>query len=374
MVSMENRARLILGIALLVSLGGASGCTYTRHHIRPLPTHGVEGLDPVPKEKEKVIIADYMIEPPDVLEITGIRLSPKVPYHLQVGDTVIVEVIGTLPDAPIRGEFPVQIGGQINLRFGYGSVTIMGMTVEEAQEAIHKHLLDYLRQPDVTVSLGNIASAQQITGPHLVAQDGKVNLGTYGTVSVVGLTIEQAKEAIEEHLSEELEEPDVALAVANYNSKFYYIITQGAGLGDRFQRLPISGNETVLDAITGLGQLPRTSSTKMWVARPGKGREGLDQILKVDYRAITQLGETATNYQLLPGDRLFISENKWTRLDTDINTIARPFQSAAQIATFFTNVATRFSGNVLRGGANPATNINTDGGLIGGGIGIPGIP
>ena len=208
------------------------------------------------------------------------------------------------------------------------------MNVEQAEEAIRNHLLDIIRNPVVTVSLGNIAASQQITGPRLVAQDGTVNLGVYGEVKTVGLTLPQAKEAIEQKLAETLDEPEISIDVQNYNSKFYYVIFQGAGLGDTIRKLPITGNETVLDAIASQGRIAQQSSNKIWIARPGRDRKGHDQILLVDWRAITQLGETGTNYQILPGDRVYIAEKVVIRLDNDLRDLFRPVFTVGQFINF----------------------------------------
>jgi hypothetical protein len=69
-----------------------------------------------------------------------------------------------------------------------------------------------------------------------------VTLGSYGSVPVVGMTIAQAKEAVEKHLSQYFDYPEVAVDVYAYNSKVYYIVTQGAGLGDGVYRFPVTGN------------------------------------------------------------------------------------------------------------------------------------
>ena len=45
-------------------------------------------------------------------------------------------------------------------------------------------------------------------------------------------TLEQVKDAIEKKLDEYLEAPEVIVDVSAYNSKFYYVISDGAGLGD----------------------------------------------------------------------------------------------------------------------------------------------
>jgi AsmA protein len=85
---------------------------------------------------------------------------------------------------------------------------------------------------------------------------------------LVGQTLQEAKSSIEAHLSQYLQEPEVSVEVFAYNSKNYYVITQGAGLGDGVTRFPVTGNETVLDAVSSIGGLSQLSSRRMWISRP----------------------------------------------------------------------------------------------------------
>jgi polysaccharide export outer membrane protein len=64
----------------------------------------------------------------------------------------------------------------------------------------------------------------------------------------------------------------------------------------------------------------------MWVARPGANNCNGDQILPVDWVAVTQRGDITTNYQLLPGDRLFVSEDKLVAVDTRIGKLTSPLE------------------------------------------------
>lgn len=63
--------------------------------------------------------------------------------------------------------------------------------------------------------------------------DGTISLGLHGAVRVAGLTIDDAREAIERHLTQYIKEPKVNVDIYAYNSKFYYIIADGAGFGPR---------------------------------------------------------------------------------------------------------------------------------------------
>jgi polysaccharide export outer membrane protein len=278
-----------------------------------------------------VSLPDYIIEPPDILSIEAVSLIPKQPYTLNAFDVVAIVTQGAEPqESNLAGEFMVQADGSLQLgfqlQFAPSSLNVVGKTVEQVEAEILAAMQQELTHPEVSVTLIRMATQQQIAGEHLVAPDGKVNLGTYGRIRVVGLTMEEARATIEAHLSQYLESPQIAVDVLGYNSKVFYVITQGAGLGDRVVILPAKGNETVLDAIGQVQGLESMSSTKMWVARPGSNSCGGDQILPVDWLAVTQCGDVKTNYQLMPGDRLYVSEDKLVALDTMLGKIFAPLE------------------------------------------------
>ena len=160
------------------------------------------------------------------------------------------------------------------------------------------------------MQLVRTGGTQQISGTYLVQQDGIINLRQYGVVNVSGKTVSEVKLEIEKHLEQFFDSPQVSVEVVGYNSETYFVVRENAIEGEDVVRLAITGNETVLDAIGNIGGLSRVSSQRLWIARPVPGSFGCEQILPVDYRAITRGGDCSTNYQLLPGDRLFIAEDQ----------------------------------------------------------------
>ncbi len=338
-----------LSAALLVMLAVSGGC-----HVAPRAAAVVDHLPPVvamPRELDKMVLPTYRIEPPDLLVIDVINAVPKSPYHLRSLDALSLQVLGTLPDAPIEGVYVLGPGGTVNLGAPYGRIKVTGLTVEQAQEAIAAHLKKQLKTPDVSVSLADLAATQKISGENLVGPDGTITLGSYGSVSVVGQTIAEAKKTVETHLSRFLEDPEVSLNVFAYNSKVYYIITQGAGLGDGVYRFPITGNETVLDAIAQINGLNEVSSKRIWIARPSPSGQQA-QILPVDWLAITEQASTSSNYQILPGDRLFIAEDKLVAFDTSLAKFTAPLERIFGFVLLGAGATTRLSGSVLRGGGD----------------------
>jgi polysaccharide biosynthesis/export protein len=288
----------------------------------------------VPTEKDKTTLPPYVIEPPDILLIEAIRLVPKPPYRIQATDVVAIQLEGGIPGisaggGPNADQYLVSPSGRVDLGPAYGAsgkIEITGLTEDEAARAIEEKLREVVKDPRVSLQLLQSATMQPITDQHLVAPDGTVNLGNYGLVYVAGMTLDEATAAINEHLAQYLDNPQVSVTVFAYNSKVYYVVTEGAGLGDTVARFPITGNETVLDALTQVNGLSRVSSKRMWIARPMPGQSGCDTILPVSWHEITAGGATASNYQILPGDRIFIAEDKLVAIDSLLARITAPME------------------------------------------------
>ena len=332
--SRDTRRRAIVWTLLAALLANATGCqTFGRPQRAITQQVTLEAncppTDPqrMPaKELAKVTLPPYVIEPPDILLIDALRVVPKPPFRIQSFDTLQVIVEGTLLEQPINGLYVVEPGGMLDLGPSYGKVMVGGQSLEEAQDAVFRHLKRVLKEPQVSLTLAQAAGQQQISGEHLVGPDGTINLGTYGSVYVTGLTLEDAKKKIEDHLDKYLDAPLVSVDVFSYNSKVYYVITEGAGQGDNVSRFPVTGNETVLDAISQINGLSKLSSKDVWIARPAPSGVGCDQLLPVDIEAIMKGGATATNYQILPGDRVFIAQDHMIAFNSLIEKWTAPFE------------------------------------------------
>jgi polysaccharide biosynthesis/export protein len=336
-----------------VAAGGGCQTWHPRPEMSPTVAAAISvpPQSALPRELCKVVLPPYKVEPPDVLMIDAIHVVPRPPYQLRTLDVLSIQVQGAIPDAPIAGLYPIDLGGTVRLGPAYGAVRVGGLTVEQAEEAIARHLRTILKEPKVSATLAEMGAKQQIAGQHLVGPDGSVTLGSYGSVQVVGMTIGQAKAAIEQHLQPYLENPEVSVDVFAYNSKIYYVVIQGAGMGDGVYRFPITGNETVLDAISQINGLQQVSSKQIWIARP-TDEPGVVQVLPVKWNDITAQASANTNYQILPGDRVFIAEDRLIAFDTGLAKLTAPLERIMGFSLLGVGTVTRFSGPVLRGGGN----------------------
>src|SRR5262249_50284278 len=160
-------------------------------------------------------------------------LVPKPPYHIQATDVLTIQIEGGLPGEapPPENRYLVDAAGRIDLGPQYNTpenkanskVKVAGLTEDEATAKIEAALRNVVKAPQVSVQLFQSAAMQPISGEHIVGPDGTVNMGSYGTVYVAGMTLDEAKAAVEAKLAEKLENPQAAVSVFAYNSKVYYV-------------------------------------------------------------------------------------------------------------------------------------------------------
>lgn len=154
----------------------------------------------------------------------------------------------------------------------------------------------------------------------IVQADGTIDLGFAGDVFVTGLTLAEIEVKVAHHINTLVAEqrraqppargrnattPErvrvSARLINGSQSKVYYVLgavtTQG--------KFPSTGGETVLDAIMGAGLRGTSVPEKAYLVRP-KPHGGPPNILRIDWDAITKCGDTLTNYQVLPGDRIIV--------------------------------------------------------------------
>jgi polysaccharide export outer membrane protein len=282
----------------------------------------------IPRELSKMSLPTYRVEPPDILVVEAIRAVPRPPYHARPLDVLGIQVSGVEMVEPIAGYYQVSPEGTITLGT-WGSINAVGLTLAEIKTAIEKFLKDVKKvtNPVANIFLERYSAIQQIRGEHLVRPDGTVGLGTYGDVHVSGMTLVEVREAIEARLSPTLQNPEISVDVLAYNSKLIWVIFDTGSSSEVISRQPATGNDTVLDIISKVGGLqPYSSSRRIWVARPGPACAPCDQIMPVDWEAIVRRGRTETNYQLMPGDRVYVSAQPLVMVDTTLARLFSPIE------------------------------------------------
>ena len=156
-----------------------------------------------------------------------------------------------------------------------------------------------------------------------VQADGTIDLGQYGRVPAAGLTLDEIKQRAQTRVAAHFDPHRGDVAQASYDgrssnqsrvdtsisvrlvsdeSSLVYVLGEVNAPGS----YPLVGRETVLDAIISAGGLTdRANEHKVILTRPASPSESR-QIFPICYKQIVQLGDTSTNYQVKPGDRIYV--------------------------------------------------------------------
>jgi polysaccharide export outer membrane protein len=156
------------------------------------------------------------------------------------------------------------------------------------------------------------ASADFAVTTVTVQADGNLDLGFLGDVYVAGLTLQQTEQKVAQRLTaiagKDAPKSGYQVSVRLLNGKdseAYYVI----GAVKQEGRYPLTGNDTVLDAILQAGLRSNSFPEKAYLVRPHPAG-GPNQILRVDWDGIKERGDTLTNYQIFPGDRIIVPGGK----------------------------------------------------------------
>jgi polysaccharide export outer membrane protein len=283
-----------IGLLLALAVSASCGCQTVR-----TPEEKIAKSN-LPKEFDKVSMPGYVVEPPDL---------------------ILVEVLEALPGRSISGERLVRPDGTISLQW-YGDIYVAGLTVDQIKEKVVIHLRKHLTDE----ALG-LVSWDERGGPE----------GKGGYVDVEPKNSER-----------------VFVDVTAYNSKVYYVQGDVGSPG----RLPSTGNETVLDAIIYAGGLlPTAAPQNIRLVRPAPPGACCEQVLPVNLPAIVNAGDSTTNYQILPGDRIVVYRDPIVRTTVFLDRLASPFNTVINsiLQYSFTARSVKSINVPINGGTSTAT-------------------
>lgn len=185
------------------------------------------------------------------------------------------------------------------------------VTVPVPRELSKELLAAYIVEPGDTLLVQPVEFDAPVRFPpdQPVFPDGTIDLGLYGRPVVAGKTLAEIEPQVQELVNAKEKQRaagakpvPIAVRLIGRVSKVYYV------LGDVNvpNSYPITGRETVLDAIVQAGGLTRRAARDQIVLSRPTSPEGCRVLYPVCYDQIVQLGDTTTNYQLQPGDRVFV--------------------------------------------------------------------
>lgn len=320
-----NSIRITFGCLMLLALLALTGCS-------TLSSLGI----PVGAPNNRLLKqAKEISEAPSqaLLVQKELAIAPLASYVVEIADTVSVEPVSF--DATIRlpGDQVVQPDGTISLG-EFGRYQANGKTVEQMQLEIQAQIDSQIRS-DSEIEFAKL-EAQRVSEQSETEVIERLDFDSDldeddadsdedeptlkpDLQSREEARSKRARREFERRLDEQLKQNRVSVRMTNWESKKIYVLGDVNSPGSFLY----IGNETVLDAIIEAGGLGNKANRhNIIVSRPstcGTCRT----VMKVCYDQIVQLGDASTNYQLLPGDRVFVPS--MTFVD-DLKQTFRPFQ------------------------------------------------
>lgn len=169
---------------------------------------------------------------------------------------------------------------------------------------------DLQHRPRYTLHVGDVLNAQYLYTPGLnqkvtVSPDGYLNLNFVGDVKVLGLTVEQAHDAIVMKARERLNDPELNLVLEQFQVPY----VQVAGEVGKPGRIDLSANLTAMQAIIVTGGFLESAQTAQ-VLLYRKINSDTAEVRVLNLKNLRKTSDLERDVQLEPGDMLYVPRNK----------------------------------------------------------------
>lgn len=269
-------------------------------------------------------------------DVIGIFVeSPPGRYRLGEGDGIAV-VVQRFPDLSFQASINRQGNVVVPL---VGTVSLVGLTLEQAQAKIRAALNRFVVEPSVTLSLA--VQRPPINFQANLDLEGKVTIPRLGKISLIGLTLEEAQEKIRLGLERIQVDPVVTISLISPRPVQVNVTGEITRPGLYPANLQTSG---VIDVLRIAG-----GSTKMADLRQVQVRRKLldGSVISQNLDLYTPLlnGSTFPSLRLQDGDSIIIPRREIGMDDGyDRNIIARSFLAQPTIRVRILNYA---SGGII---------------------------
>lgn len=166
----------------------------------------------------------------------------------------------------------------------------------------------YLVGVDDTLSVSVWRNPELSVDP-VVRPDGMITVPVVGDVAAAGKTPEEVAAEISERLSQYIRNPQVTVSVTRLVSNAYLTRVRVTGAVVQPVSSPHRPGMTVLDAVLEAGGLTEFAAPDN--ARLYRKVNGTIQAYPIRLKQVLQRGDLATNYELLPGDIISIPERNF---------------------------------------------------------------
>jgi protein involved in polysaccharide export with SLBB domain len=172
--------------------------------------------------------------------------------------------------------------------------------------------------PDV-LSLA-IADHAELSGPHPIGVDGRLDLEPVGRPRLEGATVPEVGRRLADLLGVPAE--DVQVRVVEYHSECVFLFGEVIGMQ---RAVPYKGQETVVDLLRRTGGITAGAAPReCYVVRPHIGDPRRPEVFHVDLEAIVVNHDERTNVRLEPFDQVHVAGTRQAGFEKCVPPWLRP--------------------------------------------------
>lgn len=157
-----------------------------------------------------------------------------------------------------------------------------------------------------------------------IGPDGRIDLGTVGSVRVEGQTVAEIAQSVAELA--QVSARDVQVRVVEHQSQQVYLFGEVTGLQ---RAVAYRGEETVADLLQRAGGINSGAApAKVHVIRPRVTEGKAPLIFNVDLQAVVMNKDQSTNLRVQPFDQIYVGETHRSSREKCIPPLFRPIYQA----------------------------------------------
>lgn len=242
--------------------------------------------------------------------------QPLPDYFVEIGDSILVEAVKF--DATIRlpGDQVIKPDGHVSLG-EFGEYMAVGKTVQQIRVEVQQIIDDYIRQDreiafemerrrrEDDQRIADLRNRKSETDDQDAddSADSDLSLSQSGSDLALGtIEDEEARIALNRRISESIIRNQISVRLVTWDSQKFYVLGEVNSPGS----FDYDGTHTVLDAIIEAGGLSSKSNQHQIIVTRPSTCNSCRVVMTVCYDQVVQLGDTTTNYQLMPGDRVSV--------------------------------------------------------------------
>lgn len=143
-----------------------------------------------------------------------------------------------------------------------------------------------------------------------VQPDGYVSLNLVGGLKLGGLTLDEAKKMLVDKSSARLRDPEIALVLKDYVKPHFFVAGEVATPG----RFELRGSVSALEAVAMAGGLKNSAKHSQAILYRKVNPDTAEAKL-VDLKQIATLTGMREDFELRPGDLLFVPQNRISKIE-----------------------------------------------------------